>query len=89
MRSINLFLTILCLQHYLVTGSNVRNRLSVRHMGMLYSTFDYIVLDGALGSVEFHELTIFNGSHQTAFGAYIKPNLNRTNLWIQDSSFVI
>ena len=40
-----------------------------------------------LGSVGFHEFTIFNGARQTAFGAYIRPVLNRSNLWVQDSSF--
>ncbi|CAF3674044.1 unnamed protein product [Rotaria sp. Silwood1] len=41
-----------------------------------------------LGSIGFHELTIFNGTRQTAFGSYIQPILNRSNLWIQDSSLV-
>ncbi|CAF1376200.1 unnamed protein product [Adineta steineri] len=41
-----------------------------------------------LGSVGFHEYTIFNGTRQTAFGAYIRPVLNRNNLWVQDSSLV-
>lgn len=41
-----------------------------------------------VGSVGFHEFTIFNGTRQTAFGAYILPVLNRNNLWVQDSSLV-
>lgn len=40
------------------------------------------------GSVGFHELTVFNGTRQTAFGSYIQPILNRANLWVQDASFV-
>ena len=40
------------------------------------------------GSVGFHEFTIFNGTRQTAFSAYILPVLDRSNLWVQDSSFV-
>ncbi|CAF3636780.1 unnamed protein product [Rotaria sordida] len=40
------------------------------------------------GSVGFHEFTILNGTRQTAFGAYIRPVLNRNNLWVQDSSLV-
>jgi choline dehydrogenase len=40
------------------------------------------------GSVGFHEFTIFNGTRQSAFDAYIRPVLNRNNLWVQDSSLV-
>jgi choline dehydrogenase len=45
-------------------------------------------INSPIGSVGFQELTIFNGTRQTAFGSYIQPVLNRTNLWVQDSSFV-
>jgi choline dehydrogenase len=45
-------------------------------------------MTSSLGSVGFHELTIFNGTRQTAFGSYIQPVLNRNHLWVQDSSLV-
>jgi choline dehydrogenase len=45
-------------------------------------------ITSSLGSVGFHEFTNFNGIRQTAFGAYIRPVLNRNNLWVQDSSLV-
>ncbi|CAF2582992.1 unnamed protein product [Rotaria sp. Silwood2] len=41
-----------------------------------------------VGSVGFLELTIFNGTRQTAFGSYIQPILKRNNLWVQDSSLI-
>lgn len=38
--------------------------------------------------VGFHEHTIDNGKRVTSFGSYLKPVLNRKNLWVMDRSLV-
>jgi choline dehydrogenase len=40
------------------------------------------------GSSGFHELTIWNGTRQEAFGSFLRPILSRPNLWVMDSASV-
>lgn len=40
----------------------------------------------ANGSVGYHEFTVFNNARQSAWASFLKPHLNRLNLWVKDSS---
>lgn len=45
-------------------------------------------LGSSLGSVAFHDMTIYNGTRVSAYNSYIKPNLGRSNLYVVDSAHV-
>lgn len=45
-------------------------------------------MTSALGGLAYHDLTVFNGTRQSAYNSYIKPFLNRRNLYVVDSAYV-
>eukprot|EP00026_Physarum_polycephalum_P005828 Phypoly_transcript_05867.p1 GENE.Phypoly_transcript_05867~~Phypoly_transcript_05867.p1 ORF type:complete len:606 (+),score=97.46 Phypoly_transcript_05867:51-1868(+) len=47
-----------------------------------------IQLTSPLGVSSYFDLTIFNGTRQSAYRSYIFPYLNRANLWVVDSAWV-
>lgn len=45
-------------------------------------------LTSPLGGLAFHDMTVFNGTRQSAYNSYIRPFLGRNNLWVVDSAHV-
>lgn len=45
-------------------------------------------IPNGVGSSAFHDMSIWNGTRTDAYTSYIKPHLNRPNLWVVDSAMV-
>lgn len=45
-------------------------------------------LSSPLGGISYHDVTVFNGTRQSAFNSYVRPHLNRRNLYVVDSAHV-
>jgi choline dehydrogenase-like flavoprotein len=46
-------------------------------------------ITSSAGYVGYHEFTIFNATRQNSWMNFLRPNLNRDNLYVQDSSFAL
>lgn len=45
-------------------------------------------LSSPLGGISYHDITVFNGTRQSAYNSYVRPFLSRRNLYVVDSAHV-